>query len=96
MITNPSPRANEKIDKDSLIMIPLFPHITGNALDDMNLDDIDVAAFEKELDNDTSSVGSSGASIGQLPIGEYTNGVARSSHMHSFFNGKLIVYICSY
>ncbi|XP_033630575.1 putative E3 ubiquitin-protein ligase UNKL isoform X1 [Asterias rubens] len=41
--------------------------VIGNALDDMNLDDIDVAALEKELDNDTSSISSSVASIGHLP-----------------------------
>ncbi len=65
----------------------------------MNLDDIDVAAFEKELDNDTSSVGSSGASIGhsQLPVGEYTNGVAMSSRIQNIFDGEFVVlrFLCA-
>ena len=60
----------------------------------MNLDDIDVAAFEKELDNDTSSVGSSGASIGQqLPVGEYTNGVAMSSRIQNIFDGESFCFV---
>ena len=74
-------------------LLVIFSH-KGNALDDMNLDDIDVAAFEKELDNDTSSVGSSGASIGQqLPVGEYTNGVAMSSRIQNIFDGESFCFV---
>ncbi|XP_022093640.1 putative E3 ubiquitin-protein ligase UNKL isoform X2 [Acanthaster planci] len=43
--------------------------VLGNALDDMHLEDIDVAALEKELDNETSSISSSVASIGHLSVG---------------------------
>ncbi|XP_072028240.1 LOW QUALITY PROTEIN: putative E3 ubiquitin-protein ligase UNKL [Amphiura filiformis] len=88
-LTNPS----SSISSMSVNATPFYPtsdtveSVIGNALDDMNLDDIDVAAFEKELDNDTSSVGSSGASIGQLPVGEYTNGVAMSSRIQNIFDG---------
>ncbi|XP_072167844.1 putative E3 ubiquitin-protein ligase UNKL isoform X1 [Diadema setosum] len=43
--------------------------VIGNALDELNMDDFDVAAIDKELDNDNSSIGSSTTSLGHLPMG---------------------------
>ncbi|XP_041473345.1 RING finger protein unkempt homolog isoform X2 [Lytechinus variegatus] len=43
--------------------------VIGNALDELNMDDFDVAAIDKELDNDNSSIGSSTTSLGHLPLG---------------------------
>ncbi|XP_054762778.1 RING finger protein unkempt homolog isoform X2 [Lytechinus pictus] len=43
--------------------------VIGNALDELNMDDFDVAAIDKELDNDNSSIGSSTTSLGHLSLG---------------------------
>eukprot|EP00057_Strongylocentrotus_purpuratus_P010289 XP_011664763.1 PREDICTED: putative E3 ubiquitin-protein ligase UNKL isoform X2 [Strongylocentrotus purpuratus] len=45
--------------------------VVGNALDELNLDDFDVAAIDKELDNDNSSIGSSTTSLGHLPMATF-------------------------
>ncbi|KAJ8037135.1 RING finger protein unkempt-like [Holothuria leucospilota] len=55
--------------------MPFYPpsdtvgSVIGNALDDLNLEDFDVSALDRELDNDNSSVGSSGASVSQMVSG---------------------------
>ncbi|XP_077979580.1 RING finger protein unkempt homolog isoform X2 [Glandiceps talaboti] len=64
--TPPTPSSLSQV---SPMAQPFYPasdtveSVVGNALDDLNLDEFDVHVLEKELDNDTASIGSSGAGM---------------------------------
>ncbi|XP_002732448.1 RING finger protein unkempt-like [Saccoglossus kowalevskii] len=77
--TPPTPSSLSQV---SPMAQPFYPatdtveSVVGNALDDLNIDDFDVHTLDKELDNDTASIGSSGAGMGSSGAGMVSSGAA--------------------